>query len=170
MSRMTSDDPKSGPAKQRPQVIEVPNLLARKAGTFHADPANAARVQARLDALAARYPEMAQPDYDALAALWPKLRQGGGTSEDDQSLRRIVHDFKGQGSSVGYPLVSEIARSLNELLHRADLGIERTRQAIDQHVAALGAVLSGRVSGDGGARGEALCAQLQALSEKCLGD
>ena len=167
---MTSDDPpKPAPAKPRPQVIEVPNLLARKAGAFHADPGNAARVQARLDALAARYPDMAQPDYDALAALWPRLRQGSGTAEDTDSLRRIVHDFKGQGGSVGYPLVSEIARSLNELLHKADLGTERARQAIDQHVAALGAVLRGRMSGDGGAQGKALCAHLQALSEKCLG-
>ncbi len=161
---MTSDDP----PKPRSQVIEVPNLLARKAGGFHADPASAARVQARLDALTARYPEMAQPDYDALAALWPQLREGGGTAEAGETFRRIVHDFKGQGGSVGYPLVSEIARLLNELLHKADLGAERTRQAIDQHVAALGAVLRGRISGEGGAQGKALCSHLQALAEKCL--
>jgi len=162
---MTSDEPKD---QKRPQVIEVPNPLARKAGAFHADPASAARVQARLDALTARYPEMAQPDYDALAALWPRLREGGATAEEDETFRRLVHDFKGQGGSVGYPLVSEIARLLTELLHKADLGTELTRQAIDQHVAALGAVLRGRIAGDGGAQGKALCAHLQTLAENCL--
>jgi hypothetical protein len=161
---MTSDVP----PKPRGQVFQVPNPLARKAGAFHADPGNAAKVQARLEALAARYPEMAQPDYDALAALWPRLREGGGTAEDMANFRRITHDFKGQGGSVGYPLVSEIGRLLNELLHKADLSAERTRQAIDQHVAALGAVLRGRLSGEGGAQGRALCAHLQALSAKCL--
>ena len=163
MARMMSDDP----PKPRPQGIEVPNLLARKVGGFHADPVSAARVQARLDALTARYPEMAQPDYDALAALWPRLRDGG-TAAEGETFRRLVHDFKGQGGSVGYPLVSEIARLLNELLHKADLGADGTRQAIDQHVAALGAVLRGRIAGDGGAQGKALCSHLQALAEKCL--
>ena len=174
---MTSEDkpdrpivtPMRGPRGHPYEVVEVPNLLARKAGGFHVDPESVARVQARLDALAARYPEMAQPDYDALSALWPLLRQGRGTAEEGETFRRLVHDFKGQGGSVGYPLVSEIARSLNELLHKADLGAERTRQAVDQHVAALGAVLHGRIAGDGGAQGKALCAELRALSEKCLG-
>ena len=159
-----SDDP----PKPKPQIIEVPNLLARKAGGFHADPASAARVQARLDSLTARYPEMAQPDYDALAALWPRLREGSGTAEENETFRRIVHDFKGQGGSVGYPLVSEIGRLLNELLHKADLASELTRAAIDQHVSALGAVLRGRISGEGGVQGKALCSHLQALAGKCL--
>jgi HPt (histidine-containing phosphotransfer) domain-containing protein len=165
---MTSDDPKGVRPRQRPHVIAVPDLLVHKAGGLDADPASAARVQARLDALTARYPDMAQPDYDTLAALWPRLCEGG-TAEDGETFRRLVHDFKGQGGSVGYPLVSEIARLLNELLHEADPGAERTRQAIDQHVAALGAVLRGRISGDGGAEGKALCARLQALVETCLG-
>jgi len=165
---MTSDDPKGVRPRQRPQAIAVPNLLVHKAGGPDADPAGAARVQTRLDALTARYPDMAQSDYDTLVALWPRLREGG-TPEDGETLRRLVHDFKGQGGSVGYPLVSEIARLLNELLHKADLGAERTRQAIDQHVAALGAVLRGRIAGDGGAEGRALCRHLQALAENCLG-
>jgi HPt (histidine-containing phosphotransfer) domain-containing protein len=148
-------------------VIAVPNLLVHEAGGADADPASVARIQVRLDALTARYPDMAQPDYDTLAALWPRLRDGG-SAEDNETFRRLVHDFKGQGGSVGYPLVSEIARQLNELLHKADLDAERTRQAIDQHVAALGAVLRGRISGDGGALGKALYGHLQALAENCL--
>src|SRR5579859_5485252 len=87
-SRMTSDDGKP------PQPPAAP-----KPGAFRVDPDSIARVQARLDALAARYPEMVQPDYERLSALWQQLRAGGGTPEEDEAFRRIIHDLKGQGGS-----------------------------------------------------------------------
>ena len=128
-----------------------------------------ARVQARLDALSARYPEMAQPDYDRLAALWHELRSGGGTADENETFRRIIHDFKGQGGSVGYPLISDIAALLGELIRCADLASELARQAVDQHVAAIRAVLHNRMAGDGGALGRTLKSDLQALAAKRLG-
>jgi hypothetical protein len=170
---MTSDDPKvtpmKGPRGHPYDLVEVPNRLAQKAGGFHVDPASIARVQARLDGLAARYPEMAQPEFEKLAALWQELRSGG-TAEEGETFRRIIHDFKGQGGSVGYPLISEVASSLGNLVRGADLADELARRAIDQHVAAIGTILHGRIAGDGGALGQELVAGLHALVAKCVGD
>jgi hypothetical protein len=158
----------TGPRGHPYEQIEVPNRLAAKVGGFRVDPEAVARVQARLEALSAQYPEVAQPDLDRLAALWQRLRGGGGTEEEAEALRRIAHDFKGQGASLGYPLISDIGASLGELLRGADLSSELVKQAVDQHVAALGAVLHGRITGDGGDHGRALSANLRRLVEKCL--
>jgi hypothetical protein len=170
---MSSDEPKItrmiGPKGHPYEIIEVPNQLAQKAGDYHVDPASIARVQARLDALSDRYPAVARPEWEALAALWPRLRSGAGTPEEDEKFRRIVHDFKGQGGSVGYPLISEVANSLGELLRKADPAAETTRLSIDQHVAAIGTILHERIKGDGGTVGKALAAALHALVAKCLG-
>ncbi|MEI9985439.1 MAG: Hpt domain-containing protein [Aliidongia sp.] len=113
-------------------------------------------------------PEIARPDYERLAALWQQLRSGGGTADETETLQRIVHDFKGQGGSVGYPLISDIAALLGEVLRAADLASELARRAVDQHIAAIGAVLHHRMTGDGGAQGKALKSTLQALAAKCL--
>ena len=171
---MSSDEPKvrrmKGPRGHPYELIDVPNRLARKVGDFHVDPASIARVQARLDALAARYPDMALPEWERLAAHWQQLRSGAGTAGDDEGFRRIVHDFKGQGGSVGYMLITEIASSLGELQRQADLTGETARLAVDQHVAAIGTILRSRIGGDGGAQGQALMAGLRLLAAKVLGE
>ena len=156
----------TGPQGHPYEQIEVPNRLAQKVGGFRVDPAAVARVQARLEALSAQYPEAAQPDLDRLAGLWQRLR--GGSEEEAEAFRRIAHDFKGQGASLGYPLISDIGASLGDLLRGADLSTELVKQAVDQHIAALGAVLHNRITGDGGDHGRALSAGLRRLVEKCL--
>jgi hypothetical protein len=171
---MTDDEPKvtrMKGAKGRPyELIDVPNRLAQKVGGFHVDPASIARVQARLDALAVRYPDMALPEWEKMSAVWQELRGGTGTAADDEVFRRITHDFKGQGGSVGYMLITEVATSLGELLRQADLARETARQAVDQHVATIGTILHGRIAGDGGAQGRALLAGLRLLVAKILAE
>jgi hypothetical protein len=174
---MSSDEPGDepkitklyGPKGDPYEIIEPPNRLVRKAGGYHVDPASVARIQVKLDALSEGYPAVARLEWAAMAELWPRLRTGAGTPEEDGTFRRIVHDFKGQGGSVGYPLISEVAGSLGELLRKADPTAETTRLAIDQHVAAIGTILHNRIKGDGGAVGKALAMALQALVAKCLG-
>ena len=174
---MSSDEPDGdhpkitklhGPKGDPYEIIEPPNWLARKAGDFHVDPASVARVQAKLDALSERYPAVARPEWEEMSALWQRLRRGAGTPEEDKKFRRIVHDFKGQGGSVGYPLISEVAGSLGELLRKADPSAETTRLAIDQQVAAIGTILHDGIKGDGGAIGKALAAALQVLVARCV--
>ena len=175
---MTGDRPKitrvTGPRGESCEFIEMPNRLAQKAGSFHADPAGAARLQAQLDALSESYPDLAQPDFETMAGLWQQLRESAGGVGDNESFQRVtnfqrvIHDFKSHGGSVGYPLITEVATSLGELVRRADLAGETAKQAVDQHVAAIGMILRGRLAGDGGASGQALMSALQSLAARCL--
>ena len=175
---MTDDRPKitrvTGPRGESSEFIEMPNRLAQKAGSFHVDPEGAARVQAQLDALSERYPEMAQPDFETMVGLWQQLRGSVGGVGDNASfqyltsLQRVIHDFKSHGGSVGYPLITEVATALGELVRRADLAGDMAKQAVDQHVAAIGMILRDRIAGDGGVSGQGLMSALRLLAARCL--
>jgi hypothetical protein len=56
-------------------------------------------------------------------------------------MRRIAHDLKGQGASMGWPLVSAIARSLSAILAEGGAAGPHVTAAIDTHLAALQAVV-----------------------------
>jgi HPt (histidine-containing phosphotransfer) domain-containing protein len=77
-----------------------------------------------------------------------------------EELYRLAHDMKGQGGTVGYPLISAIGASLCRFLEgrptldRAALAVAR------RHVDALRTVIASRLSGDGGARGAELIQRL----------
>ncbi|HRK72295.1 MAG TPA: Hpt domain-containing protein [Micropepsaceae bacterium] len=87
------------------------------------------------------------------------------TSEDARAaqardqLRRQAHTTKGQGTTFGYDLITAIAGSLNHYL--VEVTGERQRiNIIRAHIEALDAVARSRMTGDGGAAGQALIATL----------
>lgn len=70
-------------------------------------------------------------------------------------LRGIAHDMKGQGSTFGYNLITDIAASLGRYLR--DVPPDRRRSdVVVAHMDALDAVLSKRILGNGGAVGRAI--------------
>lgn len=74
-------------------------------------------------------------------------------------LRRQAHTTKGQGTTFGYDLITAIAGSLNHYL--VEVTGERQRiNIIRAHIEALDAVARSRMTGDGGAAGQALIATL----------
>ena len=81
-------------------------------------------------------------------------------------LYRLAHDMKGQGGTVGYPLITAIGDSLcrflegRRTLDRAALEVAR------RHVEALRTVIAHRLSGDGGARGAEV---IEALAKPVAG-
>ena len=82
-----------------------------------------------------------------------------------QKMRLIAHNVKGQGTSFGYPLMTQIGDSLAILL-KLDLNDESAQLClVEAHVAALRLVLDQDVKGDGGAHGGLLTARLRGLVE-----
>ena len=74
-----------------------------------------------------------------------------------------AHVIKGQGSSFGYPLMTEVAHTLCRLLRKADGTDERHVKVAQMHVNALELIVSQDIKGDGGPTGEALRAKLTKL-------
>ena len=79
-----------------------------------------------------------------------------------EAMAEAVHVLKGQGSSFGFPLITDIGRSLMTLLkdrHRVD---DVSLQLIEIHVDALALVVDQLIEGDGGDLGAELTARLEA--------
>lgn len=71
----------------------------------------------------------------------------------------IVHDMKGQGATFDYPLVSELGNRLCRLLEATSHPTTEDLDRIAALAAAMGRVIRGRLSGDGGDAGRRLLAE-----------
>jgi len=120
------------------------------------DPDDLAKADAALAALATAYLSWAENDVQAARACFARLPGPSGPAALAE-LYAIIHDMKGQGSTFGYPLVTEIGQALCRLIktHPSAIG------AIDSHLAALAQVVGERLEGDGGETGRHILAELR---------
>ena len=77
-------------------------------------------------------------------------------------LASLAQEIAGQGASFGYPLMSQIGRSLQTLLKTLTIADPRGLRIAVTHVAALHTVLENDIKGHGGVAGAALLARLRA--------
>jgi chemotaxis protein histidine kinase CheA len=91
------------------------------------------------------------------AGLWPQKKA---------ELCDIAHNLKGQGSSFGFPLITQIGLSLNRMLKDLEQGDPRRIKIALAHAQALSTVLEKNIQGTGGASGKALIQRLQGLANQ----
>jgi HPt (histidine-containing phosphotransfer) domain-containing protein len=150
-------------AGARAEIIPPSDHLARKAGGFVVDPAQLEDIDDALASLGDRYAELTRGDLDALIEAWHRLQSLAGDAEAQDTVHRIAHGFKGNGTSVGYPLVTAVADSLCRLINSEAVARPRGQRALGAHIDALAAVLSLELRGDGGTLGQQLMAELTTL-------
>jgi hypothetical protein len=146
------------------KIISRPNALAKKVGRFTLDPQRLERAQAVVAAHAQDYVARLLEEAHALAAGWQEA-----AAEDREAivrLHRIAHDIKGQGTTFGYPLATEVAAALCRLLMGGGLARAKAREVVEAHIAALAAIAGGPIAGDGGEAGAALLEGLRRTREK----
>lgn len=129
-----------------------------------------ARAQAAVADLAKDYSGWALADVTrarqalALAESDPAGRRG-----HIETLFRVAHDLKGQGSSFGYPLVTRLGDSLCRLTRdRARDYDSRHLELAKSHLDAVQLVLTKEIKGEGGQVGTELVAKLKKLVEEAL--
>jgi HPt (histidine-containing phosphotransfer) domain-containing protein len=137
-------------------VIHLPNALAAKVGSFRPDEAQLDEIDAKIAELGNSYPDMVAPELERLDALWTQLKSGSAEPGSDKAFFQVAHDFKGQGASFGFPLVSMVAASLCTLLERGAVALPAAHAAIEAHLAALRTIVRRRIQGDGGKIGTKL--------------
>ncbi|CAO3350634.1 Two-component transcriptional response regulator, LuxR family [Azospirillum melinis] len=82
-------------------------------------------------------------------------------------VNRSAHEMRGQGGIFGYPLITHIAKSLYEATRSGVTTVTANEHLLFKaHVDAIRAVMTGRVSGDGGATGQQLLASLEVAKRK----
>jgi hypothetical protein len=147
-------------------VIHRPNTLRQKVGKVGVDPAALERAEAALKQLAEHYPAVLAESAKAAQAAWSAWRGALADEALKQSLAVIAHDIRGQAGSFGYPLATEVARSLGIVL-RNDAGrIEALVPVIDAHIGALAVIAARAITDDGGSAGAELMAGLRLTLEK----
>jgi len=102
----------------------------------------------------------------ALAAL-EDLAGGGDGEEATKLIFRVAHDLKGQGTTFGYPLATQIGGSLCDFIRSAASSPSSDLvSVIRAHLAALNLVLKQNIKGDGDAATRQLVEKLALAADR----
>jgi hypothetical protein len=145
----------------------APSSLASQIGPIEFSPAEIAKAESAVAKIVQKHDGLIAAQVDRLAALWQGARDDF-TPEKRKACGQIVHDLSGYGTTLGYPLVTVLGRSLRRFMGLGDLTQEVSRELINAHVAALRAVCRQSIKGDGGPIGRALLDELDRVIEKLL--
>ena len=118
------------------------------------------------------YLQGVRADLAALDALLEDLSaRRRSWAEIVERLRRITHNVKGQGSSFGYPLMTEIGESLHALLRQApEQATPTAARVIEAHVNCLHRVIENDIDGDPGPEGRQVVERLRALTGRVVAE
>lgn len=126
------------------------------------------RAQAAVDRLKEVY--VAEWGPTALAEMYETLarvrRSGADRPSCFDAFFRLAHDMKGQGGTFGFPLLTHIGEVLCGLTaERHDAG-EGEMAVLFAHLDAARHIIAVRLEGDGGAEGDRLVRDLQAMARR----
>ncbi len=157
------------------QYITPPNNLRQKqklAGVTSTidgvwiDAAEKSMGNARFD-----YLEAVSDDLNRLTAAYDAaLKDRDHRAERVQELYAIVQMIKGQGSSFGYPLISNVGAQLARFME--DCGDNLTdaqMEGVKVHVETLRLIMQQKMEGDGGPMGQKIVAGLALVIKKMTG-
>jgi len=168
------------PVDDRPDDVEqawmfcLPNMLMGKMGlpqgfSMELSMSVLKRAEASLRRHASGFAEWAAKDLEVLAAELRTARAEELPERRRRHLDRIsrrAHELRGQGGTFGYPLVTEIARSLYHFTHPDAHQDGSTLDIAAVHLAALKTVVRQNVRGRGGTVGEQILAAFQSAVDK----
>lgn len=143
------------------RIFEVENKLLKKAKSFKSADFDYTQIDKSLAYIVKNYPEVARPRILEMRTLWTAIKSGHGSDDVIERIGQIVHDFKGEGSSFGFPIVSSVAETLCLLCTRGQISTAALQNIVEAHVAAIEAVLTNEIRGDGGLAGEAIVQMLR---------
>ncbi len=143
------------------EYIKAPSALRQKTGAVTLDLDAIARAEKHLANLSSEYVFWVENDLqklrqafdDASAATDPNAR-----NEHVEALFVVAHDMRGQGTTFGYPFVSQICDILCRYLKRegqVDLLL------VSPFIDALRAIINNRVAGESDPIGQAMIKGLQ---------
>src|SRR3546814_10910496 len=109
-----------------------------------------ARAERAMAAAAAEFSKNLEGDLLRLDALLDEYRRDG-TPSALQQLFSVVHDLRGQGTTLGYPLITQLGTSLCRYLDEHDPAKPVQVEIVARHVEALRVVYRDRIEGKGDA-------------------
>ncbi|MBT5894353.1 MAG: hypothetical protein HOH61_00535, partial [Rhodospirillaceae bacterium] len=137
----------------------IRNVLQEKAAGGSVGPGEKGGIPIEaIQAAEAEFHKMSEDYPDWVQSLIDELLDNYRRCIDTPELRHekvavihdIAHDMKGQGGTFGYPLITNFGDSLFKCTHKSEECSDNLVELIKAHVDGMKAVISGRVSGDGG--------------------
>ncbi len=153
----------------------IRNVLKEKAGSAASEPGEAGGISIEaIKAAELEFQKMSEDYPDWVQSLVNELMESYRRCIDTPELRHermtaiheIAHDMKGQGGTFGYPLITDFGESLFKCTHKSEECSDNLVGLIKAHIDGMKAVISGRISGDGGETGKALLESLDLAIQK----
>ena len=155
---------------QKPQIINPPNRLKSKVATGGPGAVDAARLkraEAVIEKMTSDYLDWVEHDLSSLEANVAGLKPGAPDAQQRvDDIYRTAHDIKGQGGSFGYDLMTEIGALMCRFIEHLDTPTVEDVELMDLCVKSMRAVITGRLSGDGGQGGRMVLKGLSRVAEK----
>lgn len=150
------------------RIIHLPNLLATKLGGQPGESMSEEllkNAEAKVQELVADYLAWVGGDLTTLEKVVDELvPTSPRAAELLARARDILHNMKGNGSTFGYDLITEIAKSGGDILRKRETIDDTRREALRHHVAALRVVVDKKITGPGGEPGKRLVNRLHDIA------
>lgn len=124
-----------------------------------------ANAQAAVAGLSDKYIGWVNDDLKRLDAAIATVTDGHN-ADALREVYGVAHDIKGQGSTFGYHLVTDIGQLLCRYAERAIEQQKVDRAVIDAHVEALRTVVDNRIQGPAGELGREILDTLKGVAER----
>lgn len=124
-----------------------------------------ASAQAAVAGLADKYIGWVNDDLARLDAAVAAVTDGHN-ADALRDVYGVAHDIKGQGSTFGYHLITEIGQLLCRYTERAIEHKKVDRTVIDAHVEAMRTVVDNRIQGPAGELGREIIDALKGVAER----
>jgi len=160
------------PAETPPPEVKIikPKVDLRSKAPETGEPLETliAKADAAVAEMAAEYPARVEEELSELIVLINEATAAVGQPQKERLLKiyDYAHDFKGQGGTFGYDLISRIGASLCRLLHSKETIKQAEGDLVKAHYDALRAVIAGNITGDGGKLGNQLAGGLETASTR----
>ncbi len=152
------------------RFYDPPGDLRRRMANTSIDIQKIIDVQREMDSWAEDFRDWTDDFLRQIDAALATCRESA-TADRTKPFNRInflAHEMRGQGGTFGYPLVSQVARSLFDLtLHNLDRS-DACCDLIEEHVRVIRAVIREKIAGDGGVVGRELLSELKRANAKFL--
>ena len=120
------------------------------------------RAEEAVSKLSEQYRDWALSDIETLRGCVASLTDDAQRDEAVAKIRSIAHDMRGQGSTFGYPLITQVAQSISRTL-KSSPDTDGLVSDLTAHIDAVEAIIEKEATGDGGDKGRDI---LQSLEEK----
>lgn len=120
-------------------LAEPPSLKLRLGAVGPIEPDLIARADAAIARMSRFFGPWLGEEIDRLAAARTDIRDRGYTLTTADALNIRAHELKSMGSIFGFPIITDIARSLCRLVEEPEIRMSAPLPLIDLHLDAIGA-------------------------------